>query len=189
MLNYYRKVELSKYMSKLLRHEPQLLNLTLDSDGWIDLNEFFIKLKTNYYKKLELNDILDIVKNDSKQRYSIENDKIRANQGHNKNLNVDLTFENVIPQSILYHGTIDSFLDSILEKGLIPLTRQYVHLSGSYKIAKSVASRRKDNGNVVIIEIDTKKMILDGYKFYLSDNNVYLINEVPSKYFKYIIKL
>lgn len=185
MLSYYKKVELSKYMTKLLRHEPSILNLTLDNDGWIDLNLFFNKLKECYDTKLLLEDILYIVEKDDKQRFSITNNKIRANQGHNKTLNVNISFEKIIPKEILYHGTIDTYIDDIMKNGLLPMTRQYVHLTNNIKTAKSVVYRKKF-GNLVLLKIDVDTMIKDNVDFYLSENNVYLTKFVDSKYIQII---
>ncbi|MGL5068059.1 MAG: RNA 2'-phosphotransferase [Sarcina sp.] len=85
----------------------------------------------------------------------------------------------IVPQSELYHGTAERFLDSILEEGLTPRGRLYVHLSDNVITAKSVGQR---HGKVVILSIDTKKLVEDGFKFYISKNKVYLTEKVLPKY-------
>ena len=70
--------------------------------------------------------------------------------------------------------------EHVLE-GLKPMSRQYVHLSGDIETASKVGER---HGNLYIINIDAEQMYKDGYKFYLSDNGVYLTKSVPVKYFK-----
>lgn len=185
MLKFYEKVNISMFMSKVLRHEPDVIGIKLDENGWVGLDEFNDKLK-NVFKDISIEKIKYIVNKDDKQRYSILDNKIRANQGHNSKLNVNLEFKKIIPNTNLYHGTIDKFIDSIKDNGLLPQSRQYVHLSSSLKIAKNVAKRRINEGNIVIIEIDVEKMINDGYNFYLSDNNVFLVKNIPNIYFKSI---
>lgn len=185
MLNYYKRVELSKYMTKLLRHEPQLLNLTLDSNGWIDLSLFFNKIKENYSKKIFLDDIFYIVENDDKQRFSILDNKIRANQGHNKSLNLNIEFSIFTPTTKLYHGTIDTYIDDIMKIGLIPMNRQYVHLTTNIKTAKNVVLR-KPFGKLILLEIDFDSMVKDNIDFFISENNVVLTKQVLPKYLKIV---
>ena len=123
----------------------------------------------------------EIVSTDNKQRYSFNEDKtlIRANQGHS--IPVDVELEEVTPPDILYHGTGEKFVSSINKLGLIPKSRLYVHLSKDIDTAKNVGKR---HGNPIIYSVDCKKMIADGYKFYLSVNGVWLTKEVPIKYLK-----
>lgn len=185
MLKFYEKVNISMFMSKVLRHEPHIIGITLDENGWTNLDEFNVKLK-KVFNNISIDKIKYIVDTDEKKRYSILDNKIRANQGHNSKLKVNLEFNKVVPNKSLYHGTIDKFINSIKENGLLPQSRQYVHLSSSLKVAKNVAKRRINEGNIVIIEIDVEKMIKDGYDFYLSDNNVFLVKNIPNIYFKSI---
>ena len=87
------------------------------------------------------------------------------------------------PPEVLYHGTVDRFLDSIKEKGLIKGKRQYIHLSKDVETARAVGSRRR--GNPVILEVDSKMMKSDGFKFYCSENGVWLVQDpIPWKYLK-----
>lgn len=125
----------------------------------------------------------EIVRTDNKQRYSFNDDKtfIRANQGHS--IPVDVEPEEKIPPETLYHGTGEKYMDSILESGLIPKSRLYVHLSSDEKTAHTVGSR---HGKPVILGVKSGEMHRDGYKFYLSVNNVWLTKTVPTKYL-YII--
>ena len=172
------KTNQSKYISLLLRHKPEAGNLTLDSHGWCDTNKLINAVKREF-GQFDLNSLEEIVREDSKQRYSFNENKskIRANQGHS--INVDLEFKEIIPTKTLYHGTATRFLDSILKEGLKPQSRQWVHLTD--KLEEAIATGRR-HGKPVVLYIKVDKMLEDGYKFYISENNRYMIKHVPSKY-------
>ena len=121
----------------------------------------------------------DIVKKDSKQRYSFSEDKrlIRANQGHS--ISVDVELEEKAPPDVLWHGTGEKYVSSIESMGLIPKGRLYVHLSSDVATAKKVGSR---HGRPVIFKVDSRRMAGDGFPFYLSANGVWLTREVPRRY-------
>ena len=175
------KTKESKYIALLLRHKPEEGNLTLDKEGYC-LTDSLVKAVKKEFPSFSLNDLKDIVASDEKGRYSFNENqtKIRANQGHSTN-QVNITFKEVIPPNILYHGTATRFLNNIYKEGLKPMNRQYVHLSKDIETANKVGSR---HGKVYILEIDCQKMVEDGYKFYISENNVYLTKSVDRKYIK-----
>jgi putative RNA 2'-phosphotransferase len=174
-------VQLSKFLSLVLRHKPELIHLNMDANGWADIDEL-IKNANKYSNMCLTKDILtEIVKTNDKQRYIIdtEKNKIRANQGHS--ISIDLALEPQIPPDELYHGTATKFLESIMANGIKPMSRQYVHLSRTTEIAENVGKR---HGEPIILSIDTKSMYENGYKFYLSENKVWLVNDVPKEYIK-----
>lgn len=179
-LSEKQKTNISKYIALVLRHKPEEGNLTLDKEGYCPTVDLVRAVKRKF-TWFTLNDLYDIVNSDEKGRYSfdIHRIRIRANQGHSTN-QVDLTFKEVIPPDILYHGTATRFLNDIYREGLKPMSRQYVHLSKDIETATRVGER---HGMVRVLNIDAKKMYEDGYKFYLSENNVYLVKEVPQRYF------
>ena len=174
------KTQQSKYIALLLRHKPEAGNLVLDSEGYCNTTDL-IKAVKREFGNFTLEDVQDIVVSDEKGRYSFNasGSKIRANQGHSTN-QVNISFKEVIPPDVLYHGTATRFLDSIYKEGLKPMSRQYVHLSKDTETATKVGTR---HGSLYIIYIDAKRMYEDGYKFYISDNGVYLTKTVPTKYF------
>lgn len=174
------KTQASKYIALLLRHKPEEGNLTLDTEGYCSTSDL-IRAVAKKFKGFNLTQLEDIVASDEKGRYSFNEtkSKIRANQGHST-ASVNITFKEVVPPDVLYHGTATRFLDSIYREGLKPMSRQYVHLSKDTETATKVGTR---HGNLYILIIDTKKMYEDGYKFYLSENGVYLTKLVPTKYF------
>jgi putative RNA 2'-phosphotransferase len=168
------KKQLSKYMSLLLRHNPDAAGIIVDSAGWTDVKALIGTLGISY-SLLE-----EIVKEDNKKRYSFSKDKskIRANQGHSISV-PDLELKQATPPDVLYHGTATKYIDSIFEYGLLPKTRNYVHLSDNFNTALNVGSR---HGTSVVLKINSKKMLEDGVIFLLSDNGVWLTGKVNKEY-------
>jgi len=166
-------VEKGKELSWMLRHDKDAFAQgKIDNNGWRDVAEIMTFGFTQ--------DLLDeIVSSNNKKRFEYNSDKtkLRARQGHS--IPVDVGLKETTPPDILYHGTATRFVDSIKDKGLIPGTRLYVHLSIDEETAVNVGSR---HGKPYIIKVDCKRMVQDGYKFYLSNNNVWLTKSVPVKY-------
>lgn len=177
-----KKLEtLSKTLSYFLRHRPEELGITLDSQGWTDIPELLSKLESKG-TSLSISDLEEIVAKDSKTRYSIKDQKIRANQGHSTR-SVSLTFKKETPPFTLFHGTSEANWNLIKKSGgLSRMNRHHVHLSFDEETAIKVGSRKKDK--LVILQIEARKMMNDGFEFFLSDNGVWLTNEVPLKYIK-----
>lgn len=170
----YKKI--SKYLSYILRHKPESIGLTLDVNGWANIDELIEKTTEIAISKTLIN---EVVKTSDKQRFIISEDqmKIRANQGHSVNIDLNLVAKE--PPNILYHGTAEDSVNPIMKEGIKPNSRQYVHLSENIETAWKVGSR---HGKPVILTINCEAMFLDGYEFYLSNNGVWLTNYVPSKY-------
>ncbi|KZN67475.1 RNA 2'-phosphotransferase [Pseudoalteromonas luteoviolacea] len=166
--------KISKYLSLILRHQPQLINLELDSHGWADTNTLILNTK-KYTLTPEL--IYDLVRGNDKQRFAISDDgkKIRANQGHSIQIDLDLTA--IQPPKVLYHGTASRFLQSIHAKGLLKGERHHVHLTESADTARMVGSRY---GSAVILTIDSELMHQQGAQFYKTKNDVWLVEYVPA---------
>lgn len=173
---------LSKFMSLILRHKPETIGISLDPHGYADVDEL-LKGMNKHGSTIDFETLEEIVKTDNKQRYSFNSDKskIRANQGHSIEVNVDL--EELQPPNVLYHGTGEKSVQSIKEQGIKKMGRLYVHLSKDYETAIKVGSR---HGKPVVFQIDTKQMYQDGYQFFLSKNKIWLTKKVPTKYIKII---
>ena len=169
--------ELSKYISLILRHKPQVIGIELDEHGWADVQELIAGINKTHNIDFDLLD--KIVREDEKQRYSFNYDKtlIRANQGHS--IQVDVELKKEIPPEILWHGTGEKYVDSILMEGLIPKSRLYVHLSSDYDTAIKVGSR---HGKPVVFKVFAGKMTEAGYEFYKSENGVWMAEYVPKEY-------
>ncbi len=167
--------EISKFLSLVLRHKPETIGIKLDSNGWVDVDELISKMQKGITKEI----LEEIVLTNDKQRFAFNEDKtkIRANQGHS--LNIDLGLKESTPPDMLYHGTAERFIKSIMETGIKKNSRRHVHLSENTETAVSVGNRY---GKPVLLKVDTKRMSVDGYKFYVSENNVWLTDSVPVKY-------
>ena len=147
-------VALSKFLSLLLRHSPQTIHLTMDENGWVDIEELIANAYKYKKKHLNIDMIKNVVKTNDKQRYSISADgkKIRANQGHS--IDVDVELECSMPPDMLYHGTAVRFLDSIMKDGLKPMSRQYVHLSLTEEMQYLL---EKDTGSLLFCVLTQRK--------------------------------
>ena len=180
-----KKDSRSKFLALILRHKPEVIGIKLDSNGWADVDELIHKIsnKDTYF---DIGVLHNIVNTDKKGRYSFNDDKtkIRANQGHS--IEVDVELEEVTPPKYLYHGTATRFIEGIMKNGLISKGRLYVHLSDKMDVALEVGRR---HGNPILLTINTRRMVHDGYKFYISDNGVYLTKIVPYKYIESKIQL
>ena len=167
----------SKFISRILRHHPESIGIQLDEHGWARVDELIAGIAKT--RKFDMEILEEIVRTDSKQRYSFNENKtlIRANQGHS--IPVDVELPAAIPPETLWHGTGEKYVASIDQQGLIPKGRLYVHLSSDAATATKVGSR---HGKPVLYIVKTKEMYDDGYSFFLSKNGVWLTKEVPVKY-------
>ncbi|SUX47323.1 RNA 2'-phosphotransferase [Chryseobacterium indoltheticum] len=177
-MNEQQKKKTSKFLSYVLRHHPELINLNLDENGWANVDELIIK-STNDSQGFTFEELDEIVQTNDKKRFIFNGDKtrIRANQGHSIDINLALIPQQ--PPEFLYHGTAQSNIDSIFEKGIEKRNRQQVHLSQDIETATKVGMR---HGKPIILTINTEKMFDDGIEFYLSENNVWLTDFVDIKY-------
>lgn len=172
--------KLSVFISLVLRHKPDAAGIVLDEHGWANVEELLVGINETG-RKIDMDILEEIVATDNKQRYSFNQDKtmIRANQGHS--IPVDVELKEQEPPEFLYHGTATRFLDAILNDGLKPMSRLYVHLSTDIETALKVGKR---HGDPVVLEIYSGDMYKDGHKFYLSENGVWLTKKVDVKYFE-----
>lgn len=173
-----RAIEISKFLSYHLRHHPEKLGLTLESGGWVNVEELLKASHQNNFP-FSLTELTEVVNNNEKKRFTFDETgtKIKANQGHSIEINLQLN--PMIPPDLLYHGTHPQVVNTILKEGLQKMSRHHVHLSVDILTAKKVGQRR---GKPVILEINAKKMSEDGFTFYCSDNNVWLVDYIPPQY-------
>lgn len=171
--------EISKLISLVLRHHPEALGLTMDGHGWVETEALVEKL--NAIQPFDLSMLEEIVRTDNKQRYSFNADRsrIRANQGHS--LPVDLELLPQEPPETLWHGTATRFAEPIEQQGLLPMQRQYVHLSADPQTAVAVGKR---HGQSLVYAVDAAAMRRAGFIFYRSENGVWLTDRVPPVYLK-----
>ena len=173
-----RAVKVSKYLAKYLRHAPHELGLELQPGGWVPVDDLLAAAEKNGFP-ISYDELVECVETNDKQRFAfdVSGELIRANQGHS--VEVDLQLEEREPPEFLYHGTVERFLPSILEEGLIRGKRHHVHLSKDFETARKVGSRR---GKPVILQVDAGRMHWDGHKFLLSANGVWLTDSVAPAY-------
>jgi len=167
-------IKVGKKITYLLRHNPE--DLMMDKHGYVDVVSLLSKVCIT---QSELDHIVDT---NNKKRLAYNDDKtmLRATQGHS--IKVDVQLKEKRPPRVLYHGTSPMNYDKIMKTGLSKMRRLHVHLSDSKDVAYDVGKRYSKYKEPVILEIDTAKMYTDGYKFYLSDNGVWLTDNVPKKY-------
>ena len=173
----------SKFLSLILRHSPETIGLKLDENGWADVEELIVKCNNRGSQNQMTAELLDyVVENNDKKRFTFNEDKtkIRASQGHS--ISVELDLEEAEPSEFLYHGTVEKFLENIKKEGLQKMSRQHVHLSKDRETAIKVGGRR---GVPQILTIKSGQMFKDGFKFYLSENKVWLTDEVPIQYIQF----
>ena len=171
----------SKFLSLILRHQPEAAGITLDRQGWAEVTPLLAGMqKAGHPVTAEM--LEEIVRTDEKMRYSFNEDhtKIRANQGHS--VHVELGLKRKEPPEYLWHGTAERFLDSILAEGLRPMSRQQVHLSADPETARKVGQR---HGKPVVLRVRAGDMHRDGAYFYQADNGVWLTDNVPAVYLEH----
>lgn len=180
MISEKQQTHISKFLSLVLRHKPETIGIQLDQNGWIDVYQLIDK-SNKYGIEFDRETLNHIVATNSKKRFAFNDkfDKIRASQGHS--VEIELGYKNQRPPKILFHGTSEKSVQSILDKGLEKRNRQHVHLSSDIETAIKVGQR---HGKPIVFEILAEKMYNDKFEFYISENGVWLTGNVPTKYLK-----
>ena len=173
-------VRLSKFLSLVLRHQPETIGLTLDAQGWAPVDTLLERCAASG-TLITREQLLHIVASSDKQRFTLSPDgeRIRAAQGHS--LAIDLALAPQAPPPVLYHGTATRFVDAILAQGLQPQSRQHVHLSSDADTARRVGQR---HGKPIILVVDSAGMNVHGHSFYCADNGVWLTDAVPAGFLR-----
>ena len=164
----------------MLRHQPDSIGIVLDEKGWTDVNDLILQAEKNGVS-LSLEIIKHIVETSTKKRFALNDTtgKIRANQGHS--VNIDLGYNSQTPPDVLYHGTSNGAVLEILKTGLDKRRRHHVHLSSDIETAIKVGQR---HGEAFVFTVLAAEMAAEGYKFYLSENGVWLTDNVPVKFLR-----
>lgn len=174
-----RTVKVSKYLSKHLRHQPERIGLTLDPNGWVDVAEL-LEAAARHHFPITRAELEHVVAVNDKQRFTLEGERLRANQGHT--VAVDLDLPPAEPPPFLYHGTVPRSLAAIRTEGLRPMARHHVHLSPDRETATRVGARR---GRPVVLSVDAAAMHRAGHVFRVSANGVWLADSVPPEYLRF----
>ncbi|MCL2714438.1 MAG: RNA 2'-phosphotransferase [Alphaproteobacteria bacterium] len=172
------QVRLSKFLSLVLRHQPETIGLTLDPAGWVGVEELIAKAGAAG-KRFDRDQLLEVVATSEKKRFTLSDDgcRIRAAQGHSVRVELGLAARE--PPLVLFHGTATRFVAAILEEGLKPQGRQQVHLSADEATAVRVGQR---HGKPHIFRVDSAAMYARGLQFFQADNGVWLTDAVPPEF-------
>ena len=170
--------QLSRFLSLILRHEPQKIELSLDTAGWVGVDELLGAMQA-HGKTVTRSQLDFVVANNDKRRFAFSEDgaRIRAQQGHS--VEIEYEYEPIVPPVTLYHGTATRVLDTIRIEGLRRMSRSHVHLSGDYDTAFKVGMR---HGKPVVLRVDAATMHAEGFAFFKTPNQVWLVDAVPPKF-------
>ena len=163
----------SKTLSSWLRNSPEAAGLDLDSEGWAATEAVLAALRKAGLPGTP-DDLARVVAASDKNRFELSGGHIRARQGHSVNITGD--WRAATPPALLYHGTVDRLLASILAQGLVPGARHHVHLAADLATARKVGARR---GRPVILEVAAGELAAQGAEFLLTGNGVWLVEQVP----------
>lgn len=179
--NYSR---LSVYLCLLLRHKPEDAGLDMDVHGWVDVAQLIRNVNALGKYKISKEVLDEIVQNDDKGRYRYNDTqtKIKACQGHSVSWVVpELSYDIHLPK-FLYHGTTTKALKLIEQSGHISkMKRHCVHLQAE-KVKAWQSAERWNNATPVLLKIDAERMRQDGFGIGVSENGVWLVNDIPTKY-------
>lgn len=168
---------LSKTMSHALRHAPEEYGIRLDPEGWVPAEELFraIGERVPALAGATVADVERILASSEKARFEVDGGRVRARYGHSTGERIEHPRAEEVP-AVLYHGTAERSVAAILREGLRPGRRQYVHLSGTPELARSVGAR---HGSPVVLRVDTGVARADGVEFSVVDADVYLADRIP----------
>jgi putative RNA 2'-phosphotransferase len=171
-------VKISKFLSLVLRHQPEKIGLRLDAAGWVAVEDLLAACNA-HGQPVTREQLQAVVAQNDKQRFALSADglRIRASQGHS--VEIELGYEPAPPPALLYHGTAERFLASIRAQGLLKGQRHHVHLSADAETARKVGQR---HGKAVVLTVQAAPMQQHGFPFYLSTNGVWLTEHVPVTY-------
>ncbi len=171
----------SKFLSLVLRHQPETAGVTPDAAGWVDV-ETLLAGCARAGRPISRKDLEHIVATNAKKRFELTagGGRIRASQGHS--IEVDLGYEPAVPPEVLYHGTATRFIDAIRADGLRRMARHHVHLSAETSVTLQVGSR---HGKPALLTIQAGDMHRAGWAFFRSTNGVWLVEAVPPKFIQF----
>lgn len=165
-------------MSLLLRHRPEVAQLSLDAAGWVLLDQLVQAIRRQRgFGWVDEKTIRHVVDTSKKQRFEIAGTppRIRATYGHSTP--VEIEYERVMPPPTLYHGTTRRALPNIFREGLRPMQRHHVFLTKTTEGAEAVGRRR--DPKPVILAVDTEGLMEEGHSVFRTSGGLYLTDYVP----------
>ncbi len=171
-------VHVSKFLSLVLRHRPETIDLTLDAGGWANVDELLLKANVNDVP-MDAEMLRDVVEHSERKRFSFNADgtMIRASYGHS--IPIDFSPEITEPPEHLFYGTTVPFLPRIFEEGILPQGRMCVHLSPDERTAFEVGLR---HGEPAVLTIQAHRMHGDGFTFHHTESGLWLTGQIPPQY-------
>jgi putative RNA 2'-phosphotransferase len=167
---------LSRTVAYALRHQPWRFGLELDDAGWVPLDDLAGALRAEpRWRSVTRADLLALVAAQTKQRYEVDGDRIRAAYGHS--VPARIAAPPGVPPDVLFHGTAAAVVPAIRAAGLLPMGRQYVHLSADRSIARAVGRRKSPQ--VAMLVVDARGAHAAGVTFRLGNGAVWLADHVP----------
>ena len=185
-----RRLKLSKLISGLLRHYPEQIGIKLSEDGYVSISDLVEGIRERWknkhlYQWVSKEHIIALAQLDPKGRFEIKDCKIRASYGHSVRVSVEREPDREV--KILYHGTSESFIESIMKEGLKPMKRQWVHLTSNFDDAVDVGKRK--GGRTVVLVINAEKLRKSGMEIYKAGKNVYLVKRVLPNCIEKVIRV
>jgi len=180
-MNEKERIRTSKFLSLVLRHEPERIEVQLDPAGWVEV-ESLLSACRRHGVAIGRAELDEVVATNEKKRFAFSEDgvRIRANQGHS--VEVELGYTPQAPPARLFHGTATRFLESIRAEGLQKRERHHVHLSADAETATKVGQR---HGQPVVLSVRAAAMQARGHEFFLSENGVWLTDHVPAEFIEF----
>ncbi|MDP6467409.1 MAG: RNA 2'-phosphotransferase [Pirellulaceae bacterium] len=177
-MNEKERRKKSKFLSLVLRHQPETIGIELNEAGWVDVNDLISAL-ARHGRRMSRETLEEVVRTNDKQRFSFNEDgsRIRANQGHS--VDIELGYRPATPPEILYHGTPQRFVEAISRDGLKKMNRHHVHLHVDVATSTAVGRRR---GKPVLLKVKALEMHHAGYEFFVTPNDVWLTDNVPMEF-------
>ncbi len=176
--------ELSRTVSHALRHEPWLYELELDEGGWAPVEQLLEGLRRVDHKWVDIDrsTIERMMADAARPRHELRGDRIRALYGHS--VPGRIRKERARPPDVLYHGTSPAALGQVLDEGLKPMGRQYVHLSPEYQTAVQVGLRKARP--CAVLRVEAARAWTEGTPFYAGNQMVWLADFVPAPYLQVV---
>src|SRR6266700_3621857 len=180
-MNNKEIVRTSKFLSLILRHEPERVGLKIGDAGWVGVDEL-LQAVNSHGVSLTLDELRHIVATSDKKRFAFSEDglRIRASQGYS--VEVDLKYPQQTPPELLYHGTATRFLDAIRQHGLYKMQRHDVHLAAETRVTLQVGGR---HGKPVLLTIRAGDMHRAGFICRRSANGVWHVDHVPATFIEF----
>jgi putative RNA 2'-phosphotransferase len=175
-----RSTALSKAVSHALRHDPQHYGLELDVDGWVRVDDLVAGLRqtSRRWQHLRAAELTAMVSASVKQRFELRGERIRARYGHS--LPVRAAGDPAAPPAVLFHGTTAAAARAILVEGLLPMGREYVHLSADEATAVEVGRRR--TRTPVVLRVAAEEAASSGQQFWRGTAAVWLAERIEARF-------